>query len=72
MEKPSNSLARTLDAVESKQKVTGVGAIVEIVAYPRRDNAGIAGHPLNGKDELLQAIDYLYERLHREAVEAAS
>jgi hypothetical protein len=45
--------------------------MIEIVAYPRRDDAGIAGHPLNGKEELLAAVDYLYERLHREAVSAA-
>ena len=48
----------------------GVGAVIEIVAaYPRRDNASMAGHPLNGPQELLDAVSY--ERLRREAVSAA-
>ena len=71
MELQSNSIRQTLDAVPSRKKVTGVGAVIEIVAYPRRDNASIAGHPLNGPQELLDAVSYLDQRLHREAVSAA-
>jgi hypothetical protein len=61
-----NSVQKRLDDVPSKKKVTGVAATVEIVAYPD-GHAAIAGHPLNGKDELLTSIDYLWERLAQEA-----
>jgi hypothetical protein len=36
-----------------------------VTAY--RDHADIAGHPLNSRGELHDAIDYLYDRLEREA-----
>jgi len=76
MESVVPSLRKHLDALPSKLKKTGVATTVEIVAYPD-GHAAISGLPLNkppanGKPELEKAITYLYERLHREAVEAAS
>jgi hypothetical protein len=50
--------------------VTGVSAAIEITAYP--NHADIAGHPLNGRTELHEAIDYLYDRLEREASKYSS
>jgi hypothetical protein len=62
----SDSVRHILDAVPTTKKVTGVAATVEIVAYPD-GHAALAKHPLNGEDELLAAVAYLFDRLHREA-----
>jgi hypothetical protein len=60
---------QALDTVQSRLTKTGVGATIEIVAYPD-GHAAIAGHPLSGAQELLDAVSYLYERLQLEATAA--
>jgi hypothetical protein len=70
MELKSDSVRRALDAVPISRKVTGHAATVEIVAYPD-GHAGIVAHPLNGRQELLAAVEYLFDRLRAEAVAAA-
>jgi hypothetical protein len=71
MELKSNSVRKTLDAVPTNLKRTGVGATIEIVGYAG-DHPTIEGHPLNDEKELLQAVSYLHARLRREAASAAS
>jgi hypothetical protein len=68
MELKSQSVRQALDAVPSHTKVTARFAEVEISAYPD-GHAAFAGHPLNGRDELLAAVSYLFDRLEREAQE---
>lgn len=62
----SNSVERVLNALPTNKKVTGVAATIEIVAYPD-GHAAIAGHPLNGEAELLVSVQYLFDRLQKEA-----
>ena len=62
----SDSVARTLDTVEIHKKVTGFAATVEITVYPD-GHAAVAGHPVNHKEELMQAVSYLFDRIQREA-----
>jgi hypothetical protein len=63
---PSNTLASHLDAIELRLKKTGVAATIEIVAYPDGHGA-VAGHPVNGRDELLRSVGYLWDRALAEA-----
>jgi hypothetical protein len=66
MERPSESLARYLDSLPLNPKKTGVGVQVELIAYPD-GHAAIGSHPLNGKEELLKAVGYLFDRSQAEA-----
>jgi hypothetical protein len=58
---PLNSLNQYLDSLELQLKRTGVAAQIEIVAYPD-GHAAIGTHPLNGRDELLKSVGYLFDR----------
>jgi hypothetical protein len=66
MELRSQSVRDALDGVPLGKKVTGWFATVEIGAYPD-GHAAFAGHPLNGRDELLSAVAYLFDRLYDQA-----
>jgi hypothetical protein len=52
-----------------------VAATIEIVAYPDQ-HAGITAprtnHPLTGKNELLDAVEYLFDRAQAEATQRST
>ena len=66
MDRPSDALAKYLDTLALNTKKTGVGVPVELVAYPD-GHAAIGSHPLNGREELLKSVGYLFDRAQAEA-----
>src|SRR4051812_32340947 len=66
MDRPSDSVATYLDSLPLHPKKTGVGVPLELIAYPD-GHAAIGSHPLNGKEELMKAVGYLFDRAQAEA-----
>jgi hypothetical protein len=66
MDRPSDALGKYLDTLPLNPKKTGVGVLVELVAYPD-GHAAIGSHPLNGREELLKSVSYLFDRAEAEA-----
>ncbi len=70
-----DALASYLDRVRLEEKRTGVGGWIEIVAFPdgraaiRRE--GAETFLLDGRDDLLAAIDYLFGRASSAATRAS-